>query len=158
MFILQRWVTEYMQLTIIVFIILLLFVKGTPTEYQAFYLCYFFILNNHEWETRLSSFFTWGNLSSEKWSACCQIKQCVNCRWSQILTRVNLIPKSPLLFSHPVISECLWPHRLQHARPPCPSPSLEVCPSSSPFCFPLNQGSAKYRPHVKSAMPPQSAN
>lgn len=46
MFILQRWVTEfeYMQLTIIVFIILLSFVKGTPTEYQAFYLCYFFIL------------------------------------------------------------------------------------------------------------------
>lgn len=30
-----------MQLTIIVFIILLSFVKGTLTEYQAFYLCYF---------------------------------------------------------------------------------------------------------------------
>ena len=24
----------------------------------------------------------------------------------------------------------LWPHGLQHARPPCPSPSLRVCPSS----------------------------
>ena len=35
-----------------------------------------------------------------------------------------------LLFSHPVISDSLWPRGLQHARPPCPSPSPGVCPSS----------------------------
>ena len=35
-----------------------------------------------------------------------------------------------LLFSHPVMSEFLRPHGLQHARPPCPSPSPGVCPSS----------------------------
>ena len=35
-----------------------------------------------------------------------------------------------LLFSCPVISDFLWPHGLQHTRPPCPSPSPEVCPSS----------------------------
>ena len=35
-----------------------------------------------------------------------------------------------LLFSHPVRSDFLWPHGLQHARPPCPSLSPGVCPSS----------------------------
>ena len=35
-----------------------------------------------------------------------------------------------LLLSCPVMSDSLWPHGLQHARPPCPSPSLGVCPSS----------------------------
>ena len=35
-----------------------------------------------------------------------------------------------LLFSHPVVSDSLQPHGLQQARPPCPSPSPEVCPSS----------------------------
>ena len=37
------------------------------------------------------------------------------------------------LFSHPVISNSLWLHGLQHARPLCPSPSPRVCPSS---CLP----------------------
>ena len=32
-----------------------------------------------------------------------------------------------LLFSSPVVFNCL---QLQHARPPCPSPSPRVCPSS----------------------------
>ena len=35
-----------------------------------------------------------------------------------------------LLFSRPVVCDSLWLHRLQHARPPWPSPSPEVCPSS----------------------------
>ena len=37
-------------------------------------------------------------------------------------------------FSRPVVSDSLWPHGLQHARPPCPSPTPGVysnsCPSS----------------------------
>ena len=44
-----------------------------------------------------------------------------------------------LLFSHPVVSNSLRPHGLKHARPPCPSPSPEVCPSSCPlhqWCHP----------------------
>ena len=36
-----------------------------------------------------------------------------------------------LLFSRPVTSSSLWPHGVQHTRPPCPSPSPKVCPSSS---------------------------
>ena len=42
-------------------------------------------------------------------------------------------------FSHTVVSDSLWPHELQHARPPCPSPTPRVysnsCPSSR-WCHP----------------------
>ena len=38
-----------------------------------------------------------------------------------------------LLFSHQVISDFLWPHGLQHARLPYPSPSPWVCSNSCPF-------------------------
>ena len=44
-----------------------------------------------------------------------------------------------LLFSCPAVSDSLWPHGLQHARPLCPSPFPEVCPSSCPlhwWCHP----------------------
>ena len=34
---------------------------------------------------------------------------------------------SLLLFSHPLVSDCLGPHGLQHVRPLCPSPSPRVC-------------------------------
>ena len=40
---------------------------------------------------------------------------------------------SLLLFSHPIMSNSLGPHGLQHARPPCSSPFPEVCPSSCPL-------------------------
>ena len=45
-----------------------------------------------------------------------------------------------LLFSHPVVSDSLWPHWLQLVRPPCPSPCPEICPSSCPlhwWCHPV---------------------
>ena len=38
-----------------------------------------------------------------------------------------------LFFSCPVMSNSLWPHGLQQARPPCPSPSPKVCSSSCPL-------------------------
>ena len=41
--------------------------------------------------------------------------------------------KMLLFFSHPFVSNCLQPLGLQHARPPLPSPSPEVCPSSRPL-------------------------
>ena len=46
---------------------------------------------------------------------------------------------SSVQFSRAVVSDSLRPHELQHARPPCPSPSLGVhsdSPSSSPWCHP----------------------
>ena len=60
--------------------------------------------------------------------------------------RTNLLYEWPslvilllLLFSRPVVSDSLQPHGLQHTRPPCPSPSPEVCPSLCPlhqWCHP----------------------
>ena len=35
-------------------------------------------------------------------------------------------------FSRSVMSDSLWPHELQYARPPCPSPTLGVYPNSCP--------------------------
>ena len=42
-------------------------------------------------------------------------------------------------FSHSVVSDSLWPHEFQDARPPCPSPSPGVHSDSrpsSPWCHP----------------------
>ena len=38
-----------------------------------------------------------------------------------------------LLFSCSVLSNSLWPHELQHARPPGPSPSPRVCSNLCPL-------------------------
>ena len=46
---------------------------------------------------------------------------------------------SSVQFSCSVMSNCLWPHELQYARPPCPSPTAGVhsnpCPLSQ-WCHP----------------------
>ena len=42
-------------------------------------------------------------------------------------------------FSHPIMSISLWPHGLQHTRPPCLSPTPTVYPNSCPlslWCHP----------------------
>ena len=44
-----------------------------------------------------------------------------------------------MLLSNSVVSDSLWPHGLQHARPPCPSPTPRVYPNSHPssqWCHP----------------------
>ena len=46
---------------------------------------------------------------------------------------------SSVQFSCWVVSNSLWPHELQHVRPPCPSPTPGVCTNScpsSPWCYP----------------------
>ena len=43
-------------------------------------------------------------------------------------------------FSRSVVSDPLRPHELQHARPPCPSPTPGVCSNSHPssrWCHPV---------------------
>ena len=47
-------------------------------------------------------------------------------------------------FSCSVVSNSLWPHEPQHARPPCPSPTPEVYPNSRPlsqWCQPMSSPS-----------------
>ena len=42
-------------------------------------------------------------------------------------------------FSHSVVFDSLLPHELQHARPPCPSPTVGVYPNTCPlsrWCHP----------------------
>ena len=64
----------------------------------------------------------------------------------EVLIRKDEIPHNwpdltPILvqFSWSVMSDSLWPHGLQHARPPCPSPTPRAysnsCPSSQ-WCHP----------------------
>ena len=46
---------------------------------------------------------------------------------------------SSVQFSHSVVSDSLWPHESQHARPPCPSSTPGVHSNSSPlnqWCHP----------------------
>ena len=46
---------------------------------------------------------------------------------------------SSVQFSHSVVSDSLWSHELQHARPPCPSPTPGVHSNSYPssrWCHP----------------------
>ena len=47
--------------------------------------------------------------------------------------------KDSVQFSHSVVSNSLWPHESQHARPPCPSPTPGVHSDSHPssqWCHP----------------------
>ena len=41
---------------------------------------------------------------------------------------MNSVPEvASVQFSHPVVSDCLWPHWQQHARPPCLLSSRSLC-------------------------------
>ena len=56
----------------------------------------------------------------------------------QTISLIDITNSSPhrdlsLLISHPVMSNSLPPHVLQHTKPPCLSPFPEVCPSSCPL-------------------------
>ena len=63
---------------------------------------------------------------------------------------------SSVQFSRSVVSDSLWPHELQHARPPCPSPTPGVhpnpCPSSR-WCHPTISSSAIPFPSCPQSFP-----
>ena len=70
-----------------------------------------------------------------------------SCSWSHRLVKLTVIhyysPRSICLqsvqFSRLVVSDSLRPHRLQHARLPCPSPAPGACSNScpsNPLCHP----------------------
>ena len=46
---------------------------------------------------------------------------------------LDLIKFSSVQFSRSVVSDSLWPHGLQHARPPCPLPTPRVYPNTCPL-------------------------
>ena len=56
-------------------------------------------------------------------------------------------------FSRSVVSDSLWCHGLQHARPPCPSPTPGVHPNLSPlsqWCYPTILSSVIPFSHLQS--------
>ena len=58
---------------------------------------------------------------------------------------------SSVQLSRSVVSNSLQPHELQHARPPCPSPSPGVYPNSCPL-------SQWYHPTISSSVVPFSSH
>ena len=63
-------------------------------------------------------------------------------------------------FSHSVLSDSLWPHKLQDARPPCPSPTPGVhsnsCPSSQ-WCHPAISSSVVPFSSCRQSLPASKA-
>ena len=65
------------------------------------------------------------------------------CGWTQetvILSKVSQTDKNrSVQFSDSVVSNSLWPHGMQHAGLPCPSPTPRACSNSCPssrWCHP----------------------
>ena len=79
------------------------------------------------------------------WTCCCSfVKSCLTF-WDPMYCSTPCFPVLPHLlqfaqthvhqsvqFSCSVVSNSLWPHELQHARPPSPSPTPRVNPNSFP--------------------------
>ena len=57
-------------------------------------------------------------------------------------------------FSRSVVTDSLWPHGLQHPRPPCPSPPPRVYPNSCPlsqWCHPtISSSVVPFLSHLQS--------
>ena len=50
----------------------------------------------------------------------------------QIYSHIKKLQFSSVHFSRSVMSDSLQPHELQHAKPPCPSPTPRVHPNYVP--------------------------
>ena len=78
---------------------------------------------------------------------------------SDLFFTINLntvfLPYNDLQFSRSVVSNSLRPHVLQHARPPCPSPTPEVYSNSCPlsrWCHPIISSSVgPFSSHLQSS-------
>ena len=59
--------------------------------------------------------------------------------WQALGGPFSSVPFRSVQCSCSVVSDSLWPHGLQHARPPCPSPTPGACSNSCPlnqWCHP----------------------
>ena len=68
----------------------------------------------------------------------CELK-CKGHQFENLMILVCKLALSSVQFSCSVMSNSLRPHGLQHARPPCPSPTPRVCSISCPsswWCHP----------------------
>ena len=70
----------------------------------------------------------------------------LQCLYSQVeICLTFLVFFSSIQFNHSVVSDSLWPHELQHARPPCPSPTPRTCSNPRPL-------SQCYHPTISSSV------
>ena len=64
------------------------------------------------------------------------------------------VSQSVSQFSRSVVSDSLWPHGLQHTRPPCPSPTPGVYSNSGPlsqWCHPtISSSVVPFSSHLQS--------
>ena len=95
----------------------------------------------------------------------CMWKFFFSCFWTFPSPVRTLVPSaylwdsiwpSSVQFSHSVMSDSLWPHESQHARPPCPSPTPGVysnsCPSSW-WCHPTISSSVVLFSYCPQSLP-----
>ena len=67
----------------------------------------------------------------------------------ELVIVLDQVSFSSVQFSHSIVSDSLWPHESQHARPPCPSLTLGVHSDSRP-------SSQWYHPAISSSVVPFS--
>ena len=73
-----------------------------------------------------------------------------------VCVKLDLVTLKSLLvhFSRSVVSNSLWPHEPQHARPPCPSPTTRIYSSSCPlsrWCHPtISSSVVSFSSHLQS--------
>ena len=100
------------------------------------------ICENLEFEILILELLELGELKIQIMSCCdhfmIQFLLTASSNYSNLLAPSHLtIPscdwRSCCLFSCQVVSKSLQPHGLQHARPTCPSPPPQICPSSCPL-------------------------
>ena len=68
---------------------------------------------------------------------------CLLVVWNKLLSELQILylkigmgfPDGSVQFSHSVVSDCLWPHGLEQARLPCPSPTPRVYSNSCPLSW-----------------------
>ena len=70
--------------------------------------------------------------------------------WASSFVKPLKLSVSSVQFSRSVVSNSLWPHESQHARPPCPSPTHRVHWDSRP-------SSQWYHPSISSSVVPFSS-
>ena len=67
---------------------------------------------------------------------CCISGILLHCRWILYQLSYEGSPGShSVQIRCSVISKSMWPHGLQHARPPCPSPTPRACSNSCPLSW-----------------------
>ena len=94
-----------------------------------------------------SSILAWEILWTKKPGRLQSTRSQKNWTWMSNWTHTHtmlLFNISSVQFSHSVVSDYLWPHELQHARSPCPSPTPRVYSDSHPssqWCHPATSSS-----------------